>query len=159
LPLAFLFFFFFDKEYILISQRYQLHPASATTQCPKDLRMHTALKQMEEQEENNNKERSRYCDLFLVDALQPLSRQQQKSKFSKSDAFKKETVHKRHRRPIIDHRFSPWRKPVLSKQCLQQDHCQTQPIKAIPWIFTLKDKTLYFFCVVAPTCLCRCYKS
>jgi hypothetical protein len=51
-----IFFFFFDKEYILISQRYQLHPASATTQCPKDLRMHTALKQMEEQEENNNKE-------------------------------------------------------------------------------------------------------
>jgi hypothetical protein len=27
-------FFFLDKEYILISSRYQLHPASATTQCP-----------------------------------------------------------------------------------------------------------------------------
>jgi hypothetical protein len=25
---------FFDKEHILISRRYQLHPASATTQCP-----------------------------------------------------------------------------------------------------------------------------
>jgi hypothetical protein len=26
--------FFFDKENLLISQRYQLHPASATTQHP-----------------------------------------------------------------------------------------------------------------------------
>jgi hypothetical protein len=25
-----------DKEYILISRRYQLHPASATTQCSND---------------------------------------------------------------------------------------------------------------------------
>jgi hypothetical protein len=25
---------FFDKEYILISRRYQFHPTSATTQCP-----------------------------------------------------------------------------------------------------------------------------
>jgi hypothetical protein len=25
---------FFDKEYILILRGYQLHPASATTQCP-----------------------------------------------------------------------------------------------------------------------------
>jgi hypothetical protein len=25
---------FFDKEHILISRRYQLHPASATTHCP-----------------------------------------------------------------------------------------------------------------------------
>jgi hypothetical protein len=25
---------FLDKEYILISRRYQLHPASATTYCP-----------------------------------------------------------------------------------------------------------------------------
>jgi hypothetical protein len=25
-------FYFFDKEYILISRRYQLHPTSATTQ-------------------------------------------------------------------------------------------------------------------------------
>jgi hypothetical protein len=26
--------FFFDKEHILILRRYQLHSASATTQCP-----------------------------------------------------------------------------------------------------------------------------
>jgi hypothetical protein len=25
---------FLDKEYILISRKYQLHPASATMQCP-----------------------------------------------------------------------------------------------------------------------------
>jgi hypothetical protein len=27
-------YFFLDKEYALISRRYQLYPASATTQCP-----------------------------------------------------------------------------------------------------------------------------
>jgi hypothetical protein len=27
---------FFNKENILISQRYQLHPASTTMQCPND---------------------------------------------------------------------------------------------------------------------------
>jgi hypothetical protein len=63
-------------------------------------------------------------------------------------------VHKCYRRPIIDLRFSPWRKSSLLKQCLQQEHCQTQPIKARPWIFTLKDRTLNFSCAVAPT-----YKS
>jgi hypothetical protein len=26
--------YFFNKEYILISRQYQLHPASATMQCP-----------------------------------------------------------------------------------------------------------------------------
>jgi hypothetical protein len=39
----------------------------------------------------------------------------------------------------------------LSKQCLQQGHCQTQPIKARPWIFILKGKALNFSCAVAPT--------
>jgi hypothetical protein len=27
---------FFDKEHMLISRRYQLHPTYATTQCPSD---------------------------------------------------------------------------------------------------------------------------
>jgi hypothetical protein len=33
---------FFDKEYILISRRYQLHPASTTTHALAALQMHTA---------------------------------------------------------------------------------------------------------------------
>jgi hypothetical protein len=60
-------------------------------------------------------------------------------------------VHQRCRRPIIDLRFSPWRKSSLSKQCLQQEHCQAQLIKARRWIFTLKGKILNFSCAVAPT--------
>jgi hypothetical protein len=34
------------------------------------------------------------------------------------------------------------------KTMLQQGHCQPQPIKARPWSFTLKDRTLNFSCVV-----------
>src|SRR3954469_1366064 len=60
---------------------------------------------------------------------------------SNNNAFKKETVPKRRRCPTKGHRFSPWRKSLLTKQCLQQDHCQAQPTKARPWIFTLQDKT------------------
>jgi hypothetical protein len=38
---------FFDKEYILISRRYQLHPASATTHALAALWMHTAKRKKE----------------------------------------------------------------------------------------------------------------
>jgi hypothetical protein len=42
----YLYMFFLDKEYILISRRYQLHPASATTQCPSgNTDAHSQLKQ------------------------------------------------------------------------------------------------------------------
>jgi Na+-transporting NADH:ubiquinone oxidoreductase subunit NqrC len=30
--------FFFDKEHVLISRRYQLHPTSATTSCPNGIK-------------------------------------------------------------------------------------------------------------------------
>jgi hypothetical protein len=33
---------FFLQEYILISQRYQLHTGSATTHCPSSIKMQTA---------------------------------------------------------------------------------------------------------------------
>jgi hypothetical protein len=36
---------FFDKEHTLISQRYQLHPAPATTTALEALRMHTTKKE------------------------------------------------------------------------------------------------------------------
>jgi hypothetical protein len=47
----------------------------------------------------------------------------QKFSFFKNNASKKETEHEHHHRPIKDLRFSPWRKSLLSKQCLQQGHC------------------------------------
>jgi hypothetical protein len=40
-----------------------------------------------------------------------------KSNFSNTDAFKKEIMHKRHRFPTIDHRFSSWRKSTPLKKC------------------------------------------
>jgi hypothetical protein len=93
---------FFDKEYILISKRYQLHPASATTQHPNDITdAHSQKKK-----KNNREEKSRYGDKFLVEAVQITPpKQHQKSSFSNIDASRKEIVHKRHHPPIIDHRY------------------------------------------------------
>jgi hypothetical protein len=48
----------------------------------------------------------------------------------KNDVSKKKTIHKRYRRPIKDLEFSPWRESEFTKQCLQQGHCQAQPMKA-----------------------------
>jgi hypothetical protein len=98
-----------------------------------------------------NRKKSRYNDLFLKTTALTPPKQHPKFNFSKSDASKKGTEHKHHRRPIKDLRFSPLRKSLLSKQCLQQGHCQAQPIKARSWIFTLKDKTMNFSYAVAPT--------
>jgi hypothetical protein len=53
-------------------------------------------------EKRNTKRKSRYSDLILVAADQTQPRQHQKSILSKSDTFKKETVHKHRHRP--DHR-------------------------------------------------------
>jgi hypothetical protein len=57
------------------------------------------------------KKKSRYNDLFLEAAVQPPPRQHQKYSFSKSDASKKETLHKHRRCPIIDHRFRSGESP------------------------------------------------
>jgi hypothetical protein len=92
---------FFYKEHILISQRYQLHPASATS-CP------NGIKDAHSQEKKGNtKKKSRYRDRKLETATLTPPRPHQKISFSISDASKKETVHKCYRRPIIDLRFSP----------------------------------------------------
>jgi hypothetical protein len=61
------------------------------------------------------KEKSSYSDNFLVAATLTPPRQHQKSNISKSNTSKKETVHKCRRHPIIDLRFSPWRKFSLTK--------------------------------------------
>jgi hypothetical protein len=61
---------FFDKEYILISRRYQIHSASATTLCPSgNMDTHNQKKK------NYRKEKTRYSDKFLVTAALTPSRQ------------------------------------------------------------------------------------
>jgi hypothetical protein len=50
---------FFDKEYILISRRYQIHSASATTSC-------SSGNTTKKRRRIKNKERPRYSDKFLV---------------------------------------------------------------------------------------------
>jgi hypothetical protein len=92
-------------------RRYKLHLASATTQCPNGI---TDAQSKRIEEELQGK-KSRYNDLFLVAVVQPPPRQPQKSSFSSRDASKKETMHKRRHHPIIDHRFSSWRKSSLTK--------------------------------------------
>jgi hypothetical protein len=50
---------FLDKKYILISRRYQIHPASATTQCPNGKTdAHSQLKQ----KKKYKKEKSCFSD-------------------------------------------------------------------------------------------------
>jgi hypothetical protein len=61
------------------------------------------------------KEKSCYSKKFLVSAALTPPRQHQKSSISKSDASKKEIVHKHRCRPIINLRFLPWRKLRVHK--------------------------------------------
>ena len=68
-----------------------IRSASAITKCSKYIRVYIALQQKENEK---TKDRARYNDQFLVATTQPLPRQHQESKFSKSDAFEKKTVHK-----------------------------------------------------------------
>jgi hypothetical protein len=60
-------FIFLDKEYALISRRYQLHPASATTQCPSG---HTDARSQKKKKKNYEKEKSRFSEQFLVAAAE-----------------------------------------------------------------------------------------
>jgi hypothetical protein len=135
----------------LISRRYKLHPTSATKQCPNDIKDAHKQKDMKKY----IKEISSYSALFLIAAVQTPPRQHQKSSFSNSDASKKETVNKHYRRPIGDYRFLPRRISSLTKQCLQQDNCKAQPIKAKSYILTLRSRTLNISYIIAPTCRCR----
>jgi hypothetical protein len=87
---------FFDKKYILILRRYQLHSASATTQYSNSITdAHSQKKK-----ENYIKEKSRYDIPVLATMVQPPTRQHLNSRHSKSDASKKVTVHKHHHHPI-----------------------------------------------------------
>ena len=70
--------------------------------------------------------------LFLeTKVLTPPAKTAQEVQFLQKRRLQEGTVHMRCRSPIIVLKFSPWRKSPLSKQCLHQDHCQAQPIKAI----------------------------
>jgi hypothetical protein len=66
--------------------------------------MHTAKKK--EKEIQKKKSPATEIENLKTATLTP-PRQHQKISFSISDASKKETVHKRCRRPIIDLRYSP----------------------------------------------------
>jgi hypothetical protein len=91
-----------------------------------------------QKEEELQKKKSHYSDLFLIAAIQTPPRQHQKSSFSNRDALKKETLHKHHHHPIIYHTY------IIGfhlgeNPCSQNNHCQALPIKARPWVFTLQD--------------------
>jgi hypothetical protein len=66
--------FFFDKGYILISRRYQIHPASATTHCPSGF----TDAHSQQRKKNYRKEKSCYSNLFLRAAVLTPPRQYQK---------------------------------------------------------------------------------
>jgi hypothetical protein len=57
---------FFDKEYILISRRYQLHSALQQHSALVTIQMHIAKKQ----KKNYKNEKSRFSDQFLVAVAQ-----------------------------------------------------------------------------------------
>jgi hypothetical protein len=65
------------------------------------IQMHTKKKK------KLRKEKTRYGIPALAATIHPPPRKHLNSRLSKSDAFKKGTVHKRCRRPIKDLRFSP----------------------------------------------------
>jgi hypothetical protein len=73
--------------------------------------MHTAKKRRRITE----KEKGPLSDKFLVASTLAPPRQHHKSNISKNNASKKGIVHKHRRRPIIDLRFSPWRKVCAHK--------------------------------------------
>jgi hypothetical protein len=87
-------FSFFNMEYILISKRYKL----LCNKCPSD----NGDAHIQQREEELQKKKSRYSDMFLVIAALTPSRQHQKSNIFKSDTSNKGTVHERcHARSYI----------------------------------------------------------
>jgi hypothetical protein len=81
--------------------RYQLHPASATTQY------HNGSTDAHSQKNKNKQKKNCHGIRALAATIQPPPRQHLNFRLSKSNASKKETVQKHHRRPIKDLRFSP----------------------------------------------------
>jgi hypothetical protein len=152
----FMFLYFLDNEYILISSRYQLHSASTTTRCPCDIAdVHNQIK------EEIIKKKSYYSDQFLVViVVQTLLGQHQKSSFSNSDASKKETMYTHHRCSIIDHIFSPWRKFSLTNNAFNKVIAKHNQLRPNLGFLPCKGRTLSFSCLVAtlPMLLLRVMK-
>jgi hypothetical protein len=92
-------YIFLNKEHILISGRYQLHPVYETTHFPSGITDAHSWKKEELQK------KSYYIDIFLETTVLTPPRQHQKSSFTKSDASKNKTMHKCRRCLIIDINF------------------------------------------------------
>jgi hypothetical protein len=99
----------------------------------------------------------------------PMTTPRLRNWFSNSNIFKKGTVlkHRRYliRPPLLDHRFSSQRESqsphnAFNKVATRSPHCQIQPIKVRPWVFTLEIRLrtqrapprTKSSCAVAPTC-------
>jgi hypothetical protein len=95
---------FFFREHILISRRYQLRSASATTYCS------SGITDAHNQKIKKNYKEKKVPLQYSIPTLTP-PRQHHKSNFFKSDASKKEIVYKRCRRPIKDLDFHPEESP------------------------------------------------
>jgi hypothetical protein len=74
---------------------------------------------IQKERKHTENEKSRYRDKFLVTTALTPPKQHQKSDIFKNDTSEKETVHKRHHRPIMDRSLSREEKSALTKQCLQ----------------------------------------
>jgi hypothetical protein len=94
-------FFFFDIGNLLISRDTNYTQPLQLRNTIMAVRMDPAKKEKE-----TKKRKDRYSILALAATIHPPPRQHLNSRLSKSDAFKKGTVQKRHRRPIKDLRFS-----------------------------------------------------
>jgi hypothetical protein len=79
---------FFDKGNILISKRYQLHSASATTHHSND----TMDAHNQKREKKTKKQKSRYSISGLTTAIHPPPRQHLKYRLSKNGASRKGTL-------------------------------------------------------------------
>jgi hypothetical protein len=89
-------------KYVIITE-ISINPVSATTKYIWDAHNQRIIR----------KKKSLYSNLFLVGATHPPLIQHPKSNFFKSDASKKEPMHKHRHHLIIDLRILAWRKFTL----------------------------------------------
>jgi hypothetical protein len=114
---------FFSKEYILISRRYPLFLASATTEFPNNITNAHIKKRITEK-----------SPAIVIYSLKQQYKHHQDSIRSPTSPTATPSRRKRCtsgcRRPIIDHRFSPWRSPCSQNNAFNKDisrHNQWRP--------------------------------
>ena len=148
-------YIFFDKGNILISREYQLHSVFATTQCPKDI--------VDAHSQTQKRRRRKKDPAKQINALQQQHIHHHDSTRSPI-LLKKRRLQEGNSAPAPsspDQRTQVFTLKIvrtLETMC-STVYCQEQPIKARPWIFTLKVKTLYSSCATGPACRCHCYKT